>query len=104
MPPPSRSLFVLHTVATLHYARLYYSGIAEGVEKGLSLPGTAEPAAWDFLYYSFVVGLTAQVSDVQVLCTPMRRLTMLHGIISFVFNTVLIALAVNTIVALVHVG
>lgn len=95
---------VLHTVAALHYARLYY-GDDEGPDpKGLSFPGTEEPGVWDFLYYSFVVGMTAQVSDVQVLSTPMRRLTLLHGVISFVFNTVLIALAVNTVVTLVQTG
>lgn len=95
---------VLHTVSALHYASLYYGG-AEGPDpKGLSFPDTPEPGVWDFLYYSFVVGMTAQVSDVQVLSTRMRRLTMLHGLISFVFNTVLIALAVNTIVALVQTG
>jgi len=47
------------------------------------------------LYYSFVVGMTTQVSDVQVLTTPMRRVTLVHSIISFFFNTVLLALAVN---------
>jgi uncharacterized membrane protein len=95
---------VLHTVAALHYARMYYGG-AEGRDpKGLCFPGTQEPGVWEFLYYSFVVGMTAQVSDVQVLSTPMRRLTVLHGLISFMFNTVLIALAVNTVVALVQMG
>jgi uncharacterized membrane protein len=96
---------VLHTVAALHYAHVYY--LARGPEGpreqgGLCFPGTGEPGPWDFLYYSFVVGMTAQVSDVQVLSTPMRRLTMLHGVISFGFNTVLIALAVNAVVALVQ--
>lgn len=95
--------FVLHTVASLHYAHVYYLARAGGgaPEKGgLCFPGTEDPGPWDFLYYSFVVGMTAQVSDVQVVSTPMRRLTMLHGIISFLFNTGLIALAVNAIVAL----
>jgi Protein of unknown function (DUF1345) len=58
-------------------------------------PHMEEPAIWDFLYYSFVVGMTAQVSDVQVSTTRMRRLTLAHGIASFFFNTVLLALAVN---------
>ncbi len=74
-----------------------------GSEKGgLYFPGTDDPGPWDFLYYSFVVGTTAQIFDVQVISTPMRRLTMLHGIISFIFNTGLIALAVNTVVTLVQ--
>jgi uncharacterized membrane protein len=98
--------FVLHTVFSLHYAHVYYltraSGEAEKTRGGLLFPSTDDPGPWDFLYYSFVVGMTAQVSDVQVTSTDMRKLTMLHGIVSFVFNTVLIALAVNTIVALVQ--
>jgi uncharacterized membrane protein len=97
--------FVLHTVAALHYAHVYYftRGPGGGPEKGgLCFPYTDDPGPWDFLYYSFVVGMTAQVSDVQVASTPMRKLTLLHGIVSFIFNTVLIALAVNTVVTLVQ--
>ena len=90
----------LHTIAAFRYAHLYYeraeSGDAECVDaRGLEFPQTDEPASWDFLYYSFVVGMTAQVSDVQVLTTPMRRVTLVHSVISFFFNTVLLALAVN---------
>jgi uncharacterized membrane protein len=88
---------VLHTVTALHYARAYYRGEEGPDPKGLSFPGTQEPGVWEFLYYSFVVGMTAQVSDVQVLSTPMRRLTLLHGLISFAFNTFILALAVNVI-------
>jgi uncharacterized membrane protein len=98
--------FVLHTVFSLHYAHVYFlaraSCDADKTKSGLLFPGTDDPGPWDFLYYSFVVGMTAQVSDVQVTSTDMRKLTMLHGIVSFVFNTVLIALAVNTIVTLVQ--
>jgi uncharacterized membrane protein len=97
---------VLHTVFSAHYAHIFYSTRASGdedeTEGGLVFPGTDDPGPWDFLYFSFVVGMTAQVSDVQVTSTAMRKLTMLHGIVSFVFNTVLIAMAINTIVALVQ--
>lgn len=95
----------LHTMLALHYAHRYYLARAGGGPPsagGLSFPATDDPCQWDFLYYSFVVGMTAQVSDAQVLSMPMRRLTLVHGIVSFTFNTVLIALAVNTIVALVQ--
>ncbi len=96
---------VLHTSASLHYAHFYYAGLAsepapDGDSGGLRFPGTEQPGPWDFLYYSFVVGMTAQVSDVQVTTTPLRRLTIGHGVVSFIFNTVLIAMAVNVIVAL----
>ena len=98
--------FVLHTSASLHYAHFYYARLASGPEAnggsggGLSFPGTEQPGPWDFLYYSFVVGMTAQVSDVQVTSTAMRRLTLGHGVVSFIFNTFLIAMVVNVIVAL----
>jgi uncharacterized membrane protein len=88
----------LHTLAALHYEHVYY-GKAEGEgrrdEGGLAFPRTSEPTAGDFLYHAFVVGMTAQVSDVQVLTPAMRRLTLAHGVVSFFFNTVILALAVN---------
>lgn len=97
----------LHVVMASHYGHLYYSSADDTAKHrqdagGLAFPGTKEPTAWDFFYYSFVVGMTAQVSDVQVCATQMRRLTLGHGIVSFFYNTVLVALAVNVIVTLVH--
>ena len=92
----------LHTVMAFHYADIHYFDDPEvqGDEKDLAFPGGQDPGPWDFLYYSFVVGMTAQVSDVQVLTTAMRRATLLHGVVSFFFNTVFIAMAVNAGVAL----
>lgn len=90
----------LHTVAAFRYAHLYYTQepAAGGDPRdagGLAFPDCREPGTWDFLYYAFVVGMTAQVSDVQVLSAPMRRVTLAHSVTSFFFNTVLLALAVN---------
>ncbi len=94
---------VLHTSASLHYAHFYYSRLASepaaAGSGGLRFPGDQEPGPWDFLYYSFVVGMTAQVADVQITSTSMRRLTLGHGIVSFIFNTVLLAMCVNVVVA-----
>lgn len=94
--------FVLHTVMAFHYADIHYfdDPDIEGDEKDLAFPGGGQPGPWDFLYYSFVVGMTAQVSDVQVRTTVMRRATLMHGVVSFFFNTVFIAMAVNAGVAL----
>jgi uncharacterized membrane protein len=97
----------LHTVSAFHYAHLYYaSATASGKTRedrgGLDFPKTKEPGIWDFLYYSFVVGMTAQVSDVQVETTELRRMTLAHSVVSFFYNTVLLALAVNVIVGLAH--
>jgi uncharacterized membrane protein len=93
---------MLHTVMTFHYANIFYLGSARDREKdkAIAFPGgSEEPGVVDFLYFSFVIGMTAQVSDVQVQTTRMRRAVMVHGIVSFFFNTVLIAMAVNAVVA-----
>lgn len=93
--------FMLHTVMAFHYANIFYSGSPNEWKesKALEFPGEDEPGVLDFLYFSFVVGMTAQVSDVQVRTTRMRRATLIHSIPSFFFNTVLIAMAVNGVVA-----
>ena len=94
--------FVLHTVMAFHYADIHYfdDPECEGDEKDLEFPGRRQPCAWDFLYFSFVVGMTAQVSDVQVRTSVMRRAVLWHGIGFFFFNTVFIAMAVNAGVTL----
>ncbi len=93
---------VLHTVMAFHYANIHYFDDPDCAadDKDLDFPGRGDPGPWDFLYYSFVVGMTAQVSDVQVRTTVMRRATLLHGVASFFFNTVFIAMAVNAAVTL----
>lgn len=92
---------MLHTMSAFHYADLYYfEDVAEN-ERALDFPGTDAPVLWDFLYFSLVIGMTAQVSDVQVKTVKMRRAVLGHSLISFLFNTVLIALAVNALVAIV---
>ena len=97
----------LHTIAAFRYAHLYYARTESGKgrfedARGLAFPKTEEPTTWDFLYHSFVVGMTGQVSDVQVLSASMRQVTLIHGIVSFFFNTVLLALAVNIAASWAH--
>lgn len=92
---------LIHTVLALHYAHLYYGDIeGDGKtedRKGLDFPGRGDPDYWDFVYYSFVIGMTCQVSDVSISSRGMRRLTLVHSIVSFFFNTTVIALTVNLI-------
>jgi uncharacterized membrane protein len=89
------SWVAVHTGFALHYAHEYYRGKKPG---GLQFPsGDQEEHAdyWDFVYFSFVIGMTAQVSDVGITDKAIRRTVTAHGIISFVFNTALLALMVN---------
>jgi len=92
----------LHTVMAFHYANIHYFDDPDVKADGrdLAFPDGCDPGPWDFVYYAFVVGMTAQVSDVQVLTTAMRRTTLFHGLVSFFLNTVFIAMAVNAGVAL----
>src|SRR3954451_8658928 len=86
---------MVHTTFALHYAHDYYRGAKPG---GLQFPsGDQHDHAdyWDFVYFSFVIGMTAQVSDVGITDKTIRRTATAHGIISFIFNTALVALMVN---------
>ncbi len=92
----------LHLIMAYRYGHLYYvrvdgkTGGAKGHDAGgLKFPGTDEPTAWDFIYHSYVVGTTAQVSDVDVTSTVMRKVTWAHSTVAFFYNTVLSALAGN---------
>jgi uncharacterized membrane protein len=85
---------LIHTIFAFHYAHVFYRG--EGIHgRGLDFPGGADPDYWDFIYFSFVIGMTFQVSDVQVTEKGLRRLVVAHGVVSFVFNVAILALTVN---------
>jgi uncharacterized membrane protein len=91
------SWIFVHATFAIRYAHYFYGdpepkGRRRG---GLTFPGIENPDFWDFIYYSFVVGMTCQVSDVQVTSRAMRRLTLAHGVLSFFFNAGVLALAVN---------
>lgn len=85
----------VHTTFSLHYAHQFYRGPKPG---GLAFPEgdkKEDPDYWDFVYFSFVIGMTAQTSDVGVTDKSIRRTATAHGIVSFIFNTALVALMVN---------
>lgn len=83
----------IHSLFALHYAHDFY-GNGERAN-GLVFPEDSKPDYWDFMYFAFVVGMTFQVSDVQVSNKQIRRLVVTHGILSFVFNTAILAVTVN---------
>ena len=91
------SWLMTHVTFTYRYAHEYYTRSPGGreVDRGLEFPGEPNPDYWDFLYFSLVLGMTFQVSDVQVTARKLRRLATIHGFLAFVFNTVIVALCVN---------
>ncbi|MGI4870041.1 MAG: DUF1345 domain-containing protein [Janthinobacterium lividum] len=91
------SWLLVHTVFTLRYAHTYYDTNPDGSDVGgLDFPGgLKEPDYLDLAYFSFVVGMTAQTADVSISGRAQRRLALLHGIISFGFNTALVALVIS---------
>ncbi len=97
--------FASHTMWAMHYAFEYYGtpALADGrrgkPRAGLDFPGGDDPNGAAFLYFAYVVGMTAQTSDTAITSNAMRRLVLLHGVFSFFFNTVIVAAAVNIAVA-----
>jgi uncharacterized membrane protein len=96
--------FFMNTVFAEHYAHEYYvdgPGPKPEPATGLMFPGGKTPDYWDFLYFSFVIGMTFQVSDVQIESHRLRRLALAHGIIAFFFNVVIVALTINILAGLI---
>jgi uncharacterized membrane protein len=96
---------MVHTAFGLRYAHAFYGDSDDpGADEhagGLLFPGSEQmPDYFDFAYFSFVVGMTCQVSDVQITSRGMRRLTLVHSVLSFGFNTVILALLINTVSSL----
>lgn len=98
------SWLFIQTMFAFRYAHRYYQEekLNERNGPGLRFPGDLEPDYFDFLYYAHVVGMTSQVSDVQVTSREMRRLTMLHGVLSFGFNMLILALSINLVAGAMH--
>jgi len=94
------SWVLVHTVFALRYAHVFYKVCGEldaPHGTGLDFPGEKQPDYLDFAYFSFVIGMTSQVSDVQITSKQIRRLALVHGIVSFAFNVVIVALTINII-------
>ena len=95
------SWLVLQVAFAYRYAHGYYERVPDEhdpggrIRAGLDFPGDDEPDYWDFFYFSAVLGMTFQVSDVQIKTRQVRRFATAHGFLGFVFNTVIVALTVN---------
>ena len=99
------SWLLIHTTLTYRYAHLYYGDHEEQSGKdaeGLVFPGDRDPSLLDFAYFSFVLGMTFQVSDVSITSSRIRQLALMHGLVSFAYNTAVIALTINIVAGLTN--
>lgn len=87
----------MHTIFSFHYAHEYYGERHDGAIGGLKFPDDDEPDYRDFLYFSLVIGMTSQVSDVAITSKVIRRMAAVHGVLSFFFNLTVLALTVNMV-------
>lgn len=99
------SWWLVHTIFTLLYAHLFYDTDTDDGQTreigGLEFPGKEDPDYLDFVYFSFVIGMTFQVSDVEISSRKIRRFALLHALLSFAFNTAILALSINVISGMV---
>ena len=95
------SWVLVHTIFTLRYAHVFY-GLDDDKKPvgGLEFPDEERPDYLDFAYFSFTIGMTSQTSDVQISSQRLRRLTLAHGLVSFVFNLAILSLSLNIISSL----
>lgn len=91
----------VHTIFTFHYAHEYYGARRDGEIGGLVFPHDSKPDYRDFLYFSLVIGMTSQTSDVDICSKVIRRMAAIHGVLSFFFNLVVLALTVNMVANLI---
>jgi uncharacterized membrane protein len=102
------SWILVHTIFTFRYAHFYYCDIDRDEDGqnpkpgGLQFPDDEQPDYLDFSYFAFVIGMTFQVSDVQISSKKIRRLGLLHGLLSFAFNTIIVALSINIVAGLIQ--
>jgi uncharacterized membrane protein len=85
----------IHVIFAFHYAHEFYGEAQGGPKGGLTFPDDDQPGYGDFLYFSFVIGMTFQVSDVQVTSKALRLIVAAHGAVSFFYNVAVLALMVN---------
>jgi uncharacterized membrane protein len=87
----------VHTIFALHYAHEYYGERGDHAIGGLTFPGRQSPDYWDFVYFSLVIAMTSQVSDVVITSKVIRRVVTVHGALAFFFNVAVFALTVNIV-------
>lgn len=95
----------VHLIFALHYAHEFYAPQGHGKARrdrgGLIFPGETEPDYWDFLHFALVIGVASQTADIQISDRRLRRISSVHSVTAFLFNTVIVALAVNFAINLI---
>lgn len=86
-----------NTVLAFHYAHLYYDQQDGRDAAGIAFPGAEQPVFADFVYFSFVIGMTAQTADLTISTRRIRRLATLHGLSAFAFNLLALAFCINSL-------
>ena len=100
------SWFFTHLIFALHYAHEYYSPEtckdSEGRTErgGLEFPGGEPPDYWDFVHFALIIGVASQTADTSFTSKPLRHIGTVHGVLAFVFNTVVLALTINLLAGL----
>ncbi len=101
------SWFFTHIIFAQHYAHEFFiereseKQLAEEYRSGLKFPGTDHPNYFDFLYFSFIIGVASQTADVEITSAPMRMVSLAHSLVSFFFNTTIVAFSINIASSLV---
>ncbi len=97
------SWLLMHTMFALHYASFFYcqDGSEAGYIGGLEFSETDQPDYWDFIYFTFTLGMTSQTSDTAIVSSAMRRLALGHTVVSFFFYSVILALTVSIVSGLI---
>ncbi|QNH50644.1 DUF1345 domain-containing protein [Acinetobacter venetianus] len=92
---------LLHTLFAIHYAHDYYLAKSHSDETGLEFPKTEQPDYLDFIYFSYIIGTSAQTADVSITSSQVRHLNIFHCVLAFIFNTVILAVAINVAASLI---
>lgn len=97
----------IHLIFAQHYAHGFYapdtpgSGAKHKKQRGgLIFPGEDEPDYWDFVHFSLIIGVASQTADIQIADRRLRRISSIHSVTAFVFNTLILALGVNFAISL----
>ncbi|MDM1021007.1 DUF1345 domain-containing protein [Acinetobacter sp. VNK23] len=92
---------MLHTLFAIHYAHDYYLAKSRHEDSGLDFPKTDQPDYLDFIYFSYIIGTSAQTADVSITTSEVRHLNIFHCVLAFMFNTVILAVAINVAASLI---